>query len=349
MPSPLITTVIPTYRRPATLRRAITSVLNQTFPDFRICIYDDASSDETEEMVDELRRKDSRVEYVRRPQRIGSLANFVDGANRVETPFFSFLSDDDVVLPRFFEAALAGFHRYPESALSILTTIRMSAGGLAHDAPVLHWPEGLLKPPLGMLSILRYGNPDLPGLLIRRDVWETFHGWDQSVGPPCDMDFELQVAARYPVVVSKRPGGILLVHGGSITSRTCLDWVWPALPRMVSKLTGDENVPADAREEAAEALSRRLKRGLVMRGVIRSIAGGNWDEAERAANLFLQECKWTRAAGVVRPARAIGEKLPGMRALSRAFLAARVSLRVVRHLDLQWRFRSYSKLVRVTP
>jgi len=346
MAEPLITTVIPTYRRPATLRRAIASVLNQTFSDFRICVYDDVSGDETEEVVDEFRRQDSRVEYLRRPNRIGSLPNFVDGADRVDTPFFSFLSDDDVVLPHFFETAIEGFRRHPEAAMSILTSLRMTASGFTYDAPVLHWPEGLLQPPLGMLSILRWGNPDLSALLIRHDVWRAFKGWDLSVGPTCDMDFELQVAARLPVVVSKRPGGILVVHSGSITSGCCLEWVWPAVPRMVSKLTSDENVPVAARMEAAESLARRLKRGLVMRGVIRSIVAGKWDEAEEAANILVQECKWNWASGVVRPVRAIGEKLPGTRAILRALLVIRASLRVMQHFGLQLRFRSYSKLVR---
>ena len=42
-PRPLITTVIPTYRRPHMLQRAIRSVLDQTYPHFKICVYDNAS------------------------------------------------------------------------------------------------------------------------------------------------------------------------------------------------------------------------------------------------------------------------------------------------------------------
>ena len=33
---PLITTIIPTYRRPKLLQRAIKSVLNQTYPHFQV-------------------------------------------------------------------------------------------------------------------------------------------------------------------------------------------------------------------------------------------------------------------------------------------------------------------------
>ena len=104
MSAPLITTVIPTYRRPAMLRRAIASVLNQTFADLRLCIYDNASGDETSDVVEEFRKRDNRVVYVRRPENIGASANFVDGAGRVETPYFSFLPDDDILLPRIARA-----------------------------------------------------------------------------------------------------------------------------------------------------------------------------------------------------------------------------------------------------
>lgn len=348
MSEPLITTVIPTFRRPKTLRRAIRSVLSQTFTNFRVCIYDNASGDETAEVVEEFRRIDPRIQYVCRANNIGMFANFVDGANRVETPFFSFLSDDDVMLPRFFETALAGFQRYPEAAMSILATVRMSDTGLALDAPILHWPEGLLLPPDGMLSILRHGNPDLPGLLIRRDVLRGT-GLDETTTPPSDLDFELQVTARFPVVVSRQPGGILLIHKDTATSASCLDGVWPCFPRMAQKLVSDQSIPQAARQEAAETLNCWLKKGLIMRGVIRSITRGRWDEAEEAAKLFLNECKWTRGAVIIRPARTVIQKLPGTRSALRAMLGARASLRVLRHLDLQWRFRSYSKMVRAVP
>lgn len=345
--NPAITAIIPTFRRPAQLKRAINSVLNQTFKNFRVCIYDNASGDETANVVRCFAERDQRVEYIRRATNIGLFGNFVEAAGRVQTPFFCFLPDDDVVLPHFFETALSGFNKYPEAALSILATLRMSESGLALAAPLLRWPEGLLMPPSGMLSILRYGNPDLPGLLIRREVWDQFNGWDETTGPTRDMDFELQVSARLPIVVSKRVGGILLIHKAANTSAACLDWVWPALPRMANKLVQDASIPSAARHEAAEKLQSWLKRNLITRGIIRSMIRGNWDQAEQAANLFLQECGWERISGAIRPACSFVAKLPGARWFLQSALALEVPLRVLRHLDLQWRFRTYSKMLRV--
>lgn len=348
MIAPLIATVIPTYKRPAMLRRAIHSVLNQTFPDFRICIYDNASGDGTREVAEEFCRKDSRVEYVCRPDNIGAHANWMDAASRVGTPFFSFLPDDDILLPHFFETALAGFQRYPEAAMSILPTISMSPGGLVLYAYVRQWPEGLLMPPSGMLCILRYGNPSLPSMLIRRAVWEEFEGFDEATEPCADFDFELRVTARLPVVVSRQPGAIQVMHNEAQTAAGGLNWSWPCLPRIIDKITKDANLPSTAREDAVEALTNLMKRSLVLRGVIRSIIRGKWEEAEEAGNILLQACGRARSAEAIPIATAVCRKLPGIRLSLRALVALRTYVGATCNLDLQWRLRSYSRFLRDT-
>ena len=63
MPSmhlPIVTTILATYRRPHLLKRAIRSILNQTFTDFQLCVYDNASEDETGAVVRDFMKADSR-------------------------------------------------------------------------------------------------------------------------------------------------------------------------------------------------------------------------------------------------------------------------------------------------
>ena len=90
-----ITTVIPTYGRPRLLARAIRSVLYQSYPHFEVHVYDNASGDETREVVSQFALRDSRVKYHVHPRNIGMMENFAFGISDVETPFFSILSDDD--------------------------------------------------------------------------------------------------------------------------------------------------------------------------------------------------------------------------------------------------------------
>ena len=87
---PLITTIIPTYRRPRLLQRALRSVLAQSYPNFCVCVYDNASGDETERVVREFMKYDSRVQYIQRSENIGAARNFDDAMRRGPHLFFPF-------------------------------------------------------------------------------------------------------------------------------------------------------------------------------------------------------------------------------------------------------------------
>jgi glycosyltransferase involved in cell wall biosynthesis len=152
--APLITTIIPTYRRPAMLRRAIKSVLDQTYPNFKVCVYDNASGDETAEVVAEFAREDTRVQYHCHKENIGAVKNFCYGLNEIDTPYYSILSDDDVLLPLFYETVMADFKKYPDAFFAITGTIRMDIDGTVLGVPILKWQPGFYEPPNGLYEML---------------------------------------------------------------------------------------------------------------------------------------------------------------------------------------------------
>ena len=56
--NPYITTIIPTFRRPRLLKRAIISAIEQSYTCIRVLVIDNASNDKTFEVVKELMHKD---------------------------------------------------------------------------------------------------------------------------------------------------------------------------------------------------------------------------------------------------------------------------------------------------
>ncbi len=75
-------------------------------------------------MIPEMRRRrssqkwlrlDARVHYFCHPHNIGMIANFSYAIESVQTPYFSMLCDDDLLLPKFYEIALACFKTNPEA------------------------------------------------------------------------------------------------------------------------------------------------------------------------------------------------------------------------------------------
>ncbi len=102
-----LTVVIPTYKRPRLLKRAILSVMKQNYADVKITVFDNNSGDETREVVENLILKDSRISYHCHEKNIGAMANFAFGTRQVNTGFFAFLSDDDIILPNCYCDAIA--------------------------------------------------------------------------------------------------------------------------------------------------------------------------------------------------------------------------------------------------
>ena len=81
--APRVTVAIPTFNRAAMVPEAIESVLAQSYDEFHLLVADNASTDETPEIVGSY--EDSRLEYVHRPENLGLLGNFADVLSRLDT------------------------------------------------------------------------------------------------------------------------------------------------------------------------------------------------------------------------------------------------------------------------
>ena len=63
---PKLTVVTSTYNRPQLLKRAMESVLNQTFTDFEYWIINNGSTDNTDEIIKNYMKEDSRIKLITR-------------------------------------------------------------------------------------------------------------------------------------------------------------------------------------------------------------------------------------------------------------------------------------------
>ena len=70
---PKISVCVPTYNQGRYLRQALDSVLRQTLSDFEIIVYDDASTDDTQQVVAGV--ADKRLRYFRQPHNVGVAMN----------------------------------------------------------------------------------------------------------------------------------------------------------------------------------------------------------------------------------------------------------------------------------
>ncbi|MGZ4881970.1 MAG: glycosyltransferase family 2 protein [Halobacteriota archaeon] len=253
---PLITVIIPTFRRPMLLRRAILSVLNQTFPAFQVCVYDNASGDDTEKVVAELAKTDSRIKYWCHEQNIGGAANFNYGLKEVNTSFFTILCDDDLVLPHFFEQAIDALVSNPDvmfyEGLTIVTEDNEVVNVVREHERVGYFP-----PHEGVLEMLTTGM--LPAIVFRSKVRDSIGILDVRAGWILDTDFELRIAGHHPIILSNEPSAIFTQHKGSITtSSSDLRLIWPGYQIVSDKIMSDESLPLEIRIVIRDAIEQWL-------------------------------------------------------------------------------------------
>lgn len=125
---PKVSVLVPTYNRARFLRDAIQSALAQTHQNIEVLVLDDASPDDTAEMVAEF-AGDARLAYIRHPENRGIVANWRAGIEAAHGDFFCLLHDDDTIEPSFVEALLAPLVQDETLILSFCDHWEMDAAG----------------------------------------------------------------------------------------------------------------------------------------------------------------------------------------------------------------------------
>ncbi len=109
----LVSIVLPVYNGERYIEGAIQSVLHQTYPHFELIIVDDGSTDTTPSIVDALAQKDQRITVLHQSNlKLPGALNAGFAAAHGE--FFTWTSDDNLLMPEYFEKMVGCLQRHPD-------------------------------------------------------------------------------------------------------------------------------------------------------------------------------------------------------------------------------------------
>lgn len=97
----MISVIIPSYNRENTILRSVKSVLAQTYRDIEVIVVDDCSTDQTSEVVQNIR--DSRLKYYRLKKNSGACAARNYGIDQARGELIAFQDSDDEWMPEKLE------------------------------------------------------------------------------------------------------------------------------------------------------------------------------------------------------------------------------------------------------
>ena len=187
---PAVSVVIPVFNRPVAVRRAIDSVLAQTYRDFEILVVDDASTDDTASVVAAV--DDPRVVLIRHRRRCGGSATRNSGINASHGSYVAFLDSDDEWMPDKLHRQIELFERSGNDVGLVYAGFerRLPDGEVA-----THIPRDRTGLSRKLLIDNVVGGASVG--VVRQAVFERVGFFDTALQSGQDVDFWLRVCEQF--------------------------------------------------------------------------------------------------------------------------------------------------------
>jgi len=279
---PLVSVVIPTYNRAASIGEALDSVLAQTYPAMEIIVVDDGSTDDTRQI---LMQRYPQVRYFH--QENGGVSRARNRAIReARGEFIAFLDSDDLWLPDKTEKQVACFKQHPDA-------------GLVHtDADFLDntGPEPVL---LARTSKTQFSTGDIvvnlftrfslntQTVMMRKAVFQTVGYFDEELRALEDDNLWIRVAIRYPLRLVAEP----LVHIQRLPGPH-LSQMEHSFPYFIKHIELIQTRYPEVAERLGPALIRWRTRALYRGRAYTYFTQGQLEKARMAYKETLQHFPW---------------------------------------------------------
>ena len=197
-----VSIILPTYNRAHLLPRAILSVLDQTYQNFELVIIDDASTDETSQVVKDF--DDPRIQYIRHERNQGASAARNTGIKASRGEYIAFQDSDDEWLPEKLERQMNAItHAPPEIGVVYSSFWQIRDNNKSVYPPRIRKLASLLPSKVRRLegdihdALLRGNLVTTQAALVRKTCFEKAGMFDERLPRFQDWELWLRVSKHY--------------------------------------------------------------------------------------------------------------------------------------------------------
>jgi len=118
-----LSVVVPNYNHSKYLERCLTAIVRQSFSPLEIIVLDDASTDNSVQVIKRFAAEHSLVRLVQNEKNLGVMSNLNKGAGLSRGEYIFIASADDEVLPGIFEKSMNLLAQHPRAGISSTISI----------------------------------------------------------------------------------------------------------------------------------------------------------------------------------------------------------------------------------
>ncbi len=212
----LISVIIPTYNREKTILKSINSVLGQTYKNIEIIIVDDGSSDNTENIIENI--NDERVKYYKLNGNYGACYARNYGVKKCSGDYIAFQDSDDEFLSDKLSFQIKNLIKND----SDLDFCKFTINSLDNKESVILPNEDTIESfkKNGFLLTLSNGNfISTQSILMKKNVFLKLK-FDEKLPRLQDYDFILRLSVDYKISFSNKALVNLYRQKDSISNNT---------------------------------------------------------------------------------------------------------------------------------
>ena len=185
---PLISIIIPTYNRPALLKKAIQTVLDQTYKNLEIIIVDDTSTLNNQKTIKCFDKK--TVTYLKNKTRSGAPYSRNVGIKNAKGRFIAFLDDDDEWMSEKLEKQLEAFDG-PDVGLVVCYSLDKRFGRERISKPPDNVDHNYLLKSFNLSSTSSY--------LVRKETLDKTGYFDVDLLSAQEYDLAMRISKHYKI------------------------------------------------------------------------------------------------------------------------------------------------------
>ncbi len=288
--NPKISICLPTYNRAMSLKETLNRLLIQTYQDYEIIIGNDASEDNTREIIRSF--KDDRIKYHEHKRNIGIYPNWNYLVHLAKGEYVSIYHDHDIYLPNILKRSVDILERnrnivFIHSAFVLINKDRnplnVFVEEFAEITPGMEFKKYFLMSSKNTICAAT--------VMARRDAYEKVGKFNTIYGLGCDKEMWFRLASLGDVGYINEPQALILGRSkGDATEKFVMD-----------DFRGSYNLLHEGLKSLYPIKSRQYRQGLiklrweyesgVLRHIFKAIACEDLPNIKNRVEAFSGYCK----------------------------------------------------------
>lgn len=197
---PLVSVIIPIYNAELYIVQAIESILLQTLKNFELLLINDASTDNSLQIIKSFKKKDKRIKIINNKTNVQMAESLNLGIEKAKSEIIARMDQDDIAFINRLEVQYDFLQLHPEVAIVGNDIVIIDKDETIIGTRTYHTTSDELKK-----TMFRYSPFAHPTVMFRKDSYQKIGGYDATKYPCEDIDFWFRLGREYEFASIARP------------------------------------------------------------------------------------------------------------------------------------------------